>query len=92
MTDATDDDFRLPPGAAFSRVLFGDEGQILATLEPNDDGNASIVLRRWTPEGLAELRLGIAGARAPKSDELFVANFAEITAERALAAFRQAAS
>ena len=85
-------DFALPPGAAFARVFDTDEGQILACLEANDDGNACIMLRRWTAEGLAEVSLGVGGARALSADRLFVENFQNITADRALAAMKQAES
>lgn len=86
------DDFALPAGAPFAKVFETKGGQILATLEANEDGNAAVVLRMWTDEGLADLTLGVAGVRSCKTDATFADNFAHITAERALDAFRLALS
>lgn len=84
------DDFALPPGAAFARVLDTEEGQIVATLEANDDGNASIMLRRWTSDGFGTLVLGVAGARSPGTDHLFAENFEAITPAAAIGAWNVA--
>ena len=84
------DDFTLPPGAPFAKVFDTERGQILVSLEPNDDGNASILIRMYGDEGLSELTLGVAGVRSPTTDAHFVEGFQTITAERALAAFEMA--
>lgn len=90
-TDCEDvDDFSLPSGAKFARILDTPEGQILATIETNNDGNACIVFTRWIDDGLAKLTLGVNGARSPATDHIWVENFEQITPERALAAWHKA--
>ena len=82
--------FRLPTGSRFARTFETARGQILATIEPNDQDNAALVLRAWTPEGLGEVWLGVGGNRAAGADAIIVEQLEKLEADKVLAAWELA--